>query len=211
MSEQYTSILASNLFMNQKYEPQRTNNFELQIVGLSTIVRAGYTSDSTNHGYTSEMYQRLQSIDTTQEMILSIKGAFSPQVTLQSLEIPYGNTKTKFAGVPTYNDGSLSWVDYYDQDTEALLLAWRRAAFDDDTGAIGDAINYKRTAYLTYYSPSGRAARRFKLEGCWLQSVNGSAFSNDSASIRELSVTLVHDRHMRVDVSTETALKGYSQ
>lgn len=202
----YTSYLASSLFMDKQYEPQRTNNFELQITGLNTIVRAGFSEGGTN-GFSSDIWKRLGETETIQELILSIRSAFSPKTSISILEIPYGNTKTKFAGVPSYDTGTIVWNDYYDQDTELILKAWQSAAFDESTGAVGDAINYKRTAYLTMFSPSGRKARRWKLYNCWVSDVNGDDFSNENNNVRGLSATFVYDKAVRLeDWEEESAL-----
>lgn len=195
----YTDFLASSLFMTDKYEPQRTNNFELQITGLNTIVRAGFSSDHSTNGYSKEIKQRLDDTATVQELILSIKSAFSPKTNISVLEVPYGNTKTKFAGVPSYDNGTITWNDYYDLDTELILKAWQAAAFDDATGAVGDASNYKRTAYLTMFSPSGRKARRWKLYNCWVSDVNGDDFSNENNNVRGLAATFVFDKAVRLE------------
>ena len=205
----FTSTIASSLFMNETYEPQRTNNFELQIVGLHNIVKAGFSSSDKNHGYSDEVWRRLnkEKESTVRELILSIKSAFSPKTSVSVLEMQYGNTKTKFAGIPSYDNGTITWNDFYDYDTELILKAWQSAAFDDTTGAIGDAINYKRTAYLTMFSPSGRKARRWKLYNCWVSDVNGDDFSNDGNNTRGLSATFVYDKAVRLEnVDGESAL-----
>lgn len=205
----FTSTIASSLFMNETYEPQRTNNFELQIVGLHNIVKAGFSSGDKNHGYSDEVWRRLnkEKESTVRELILSIKSAFSPKTSVSVLEMQYGNTKTKFAGIPSYDNGTITWNDFYDYDTELILKAWQSAAFDDTTGAIGDAINYKRTAYLTMFSPSGRKARRWKLYNCWVSDVNGDDFSNDGNNTRGLSATFVYDKAVRLEnVDGESAL-----
>lgn len=208
--KQFTTTIASSLFMNETYEPQRTNNFELQIVGIHDIVRAGYTNTGT-HGYSTEIWNRLNKFkeDTTRELILSIKSAFSPKTSISVLEVQYGNTRTKFAGIPSYDNGTITWNDYYDYDTELILKAWQAAAFDETTGAVGDAVNYKRMAYLTMFSPSGRKARRWTLYNCWVSDVNGDDFSNDGNNVRGLAATFVFDRAVRCEnVDEETSVSG---
>jgi hypothetical protein len=208
-NDKYTSILSSSLFMDKKNEPQRTNNFELQITGLNSIVRAGFTKDDANSGYSAAIKKRLEDTATIQELILSIKSAFSPKVSISILEVQYGNQKTKFAGVPTYENGTITWHDYYDQDTELILKAWQAAACDDATGAVGDAADYKRTAYLTMFAPNGRHARRWKLINCWVADVNGDDFSNEGNNIRGLAATFIFDKVIRLESwDTESALTG---
>ncbi len=210
----YTNVLASSVFMNESYEPARTNNFELQITGLDTLVKAGYSSEDTNKGYSAEIAARLEKTETVQELILSVKSAFSPKTSISVLDIPYGNTRTKFAGIPSWDSGQITWVDYYDLDTELILKAWQAAAVNEETGAVGDAKNYKRTCYLTTFSPSGRKARRYKLINCWISDVNADDLSNENNSIRGLAATFVYDKAVRLEDWTSegvnSALETYN-
>lgn len=207
--KQYTNTLASSLFMTTEngYEPQRTNNFEFQVTGLNTLTKAGYApKPGEPNGYSKNISDILKDSDLAQELILSVNSAFTPRVSLSQLTIQYGNTQTKYAGIPTYDNGTIAYNDFYDKDTELVLKAWQYAAFDEETGAVGDAANYKKTAYLTMFSPSGRKARRYKLIGCWVADVNGDDFSNDGNNIRRLSATIVYDKAVRLsEFNTESA------
>lgn len=215
--KQYTNTLASSLFMTTEngYEPQRTNNFEFQVTGLKTLTKAGYTPKNDGpSGYSKLITDILTNNDLAQELILSVSSAFTPRVSLSQIPIQYGNTQTKYAGMPTYDNGTIAYNDFYDKDTELILKAWQYAAFDEETGAVGDAINYKKTAYLTMFSPSGRKARRYKLIGCWVADVNGDDFSNDGNNIRRLSATIVYDKAIRLanfnEESASSKEGGYS-
>lgn len=193
-------LIAGTLFLTTEngFEPQRTNNFELQITGLDTIKNAGMTSSNKKtNGYSQAIYNRLQNI--ADELVLSVKTGFSPKENVSTLEVPYGNSKVKFAGIPSYEDGTVAWNDYYDKDTELILKAWQSAAYNAKTGAVGDAADYKRTAYMTMYSPSGKVGRRWKLHGCWVSSVNGDDMSNESNAVRSLSATFVYDWAERLE------------
>lgn len=195
--------LASHLFMTSEngYEPQRSNNFEFQVVGLDTIVNADPSSTgSSTNGYSQEIYNKLQDTDM---LVLSVKSGFTPKENVSSLTIPYGNSQVKFAGIPTYEDGNIVWNDYYDKDTELVLKAWQSAAYNSRTGAVGDAKNYKRTAYMTLYSPSGATIRRWKIYGCWVSTVNGDDPSNENNAIRSLSATFIYDYAVRLEDYTD--------
>ena len=147
-NDTYTTALAAHLFAvaNNNYEPQRTNNFELAIVGLSNIYAAGCERDN-NHGFTQAEYKLLQ--NSGNELTLSIQGAFTPQENISKLEVPYGNSSVKFAGKVEYPDGTITWTDYYHQDMELLLKCWLRSVYNGQNGAVGDATDYKCTAYVT--------------------------------------------------------------
>ena len=212
--KQYTNTLASSLFMTTEngYEPQRTNNFEFSVTGLDTLTKAGYSKiDGHTNGYSQKIAEVLESSDLAQELILSVNSAFTPRVSLSQLTIQYGNTQTKYAGIPSYDNGTIAYNDFYDKDTELILKAWQYAAFDEETGAVGDAENYKKTAYLTMFSPSGRKAGRYKFIGWWVADVNGDDFSNDGNNIRRLSATIVYDKAVRLtefNVESATSKEG---
>jgi len=197
----YTTSVASHLFMDSSYEPQRTNNFELQITGLNKLWRAGYphTTENETHGFSAEMWKALNSDKVQKDLILSVKSAFTPKVEIQNLEVQYGNTKTKFAGIPQYSDGTIEWYDFYSKDTELILKAWQSAAFDESTGCVGDAQDYKLQAYLTMFSPSGRMARRWKLYNVWVKNVNGTDFANTGNDVRSLSAAFIFDYAVRLE------------
>lgn len=196
-NENYTSALAAHLFVaTNKYEPQRTNNFELVITGLEGIYAAGMDRDS-NHGFSPDEYALIKA--SSNDLTLSIQGAFTPQENISKLEVPYGNSNVKFAGKVEYPDGTITWTDYYHQDMELLLKCWLRAVYNGTNGAVGDAEDYKCTAYVTSFSPSGRYARRWKLFGVFPTQVNGDDYSNENNSIRRLSCTLSYDRAVRLE------------
>ena len=178
--------LSSHLFMTSEsgFEPQHTNNFEFQVTGLDTMTRAG------GEEFTATERQMLAN---TSDLILTTRDSFTPAEDISDIRISYGNGSTRFAGVPSFGDGSITFNDFYDKDIEYILKLWQRAAYDPETGAVGDAKNYKRTAYLTMYSPSGRVARRWVLYGTWVRAVNGDNMSNENVSSRTLSVVLSYD------------------
>lgn len=195
--------LASHLFMTSEngYEPQRTNNFEFQVVGLDSIVNADPDAgNSSYNGYSQAVFNKLKDTDN---LVLSVKAGFSPKENVSTVNVAYGNSHVKFAGIPTYDDGNIVWNDYYDKDTELVLKAWQSAAYNARTGSVGDARNYKRTAYMTMYSPSGNAIRRWKIFGCWVSTVNGDDLSNDNNAIRTLSATFVYDYAVRLETYTD--------
>lgn len=192
-----TRYTASHLFINTAngFEPQRTNNFEMVITGLSTIKPAG------DDVYSEKVANMLKNMGD--DLVLSIKNGFTPKENISTLEVPYGNSLVKFAGKPTYDDGTIIWNDYYDKDIELILKAWQRAASNPKNGAIGDAKNYKRECIMTMYSPGYTVARRWLIHGCWVNHVNGDDMGNENNSIRTLSAGFVYDWAERQETENE--------
>lgn len=189
--------MASHLFINTNngFEPQRTNNFEMSITGLSNLKPAG------GGDYSPKVRAMLNNM--SDDLVLSIKDGFTPQEKISVLPVPYGNSEVKFAGRPTYDEGSIRWNDYYDKDIELLLKAWQMAAFNPQNGAVGDAKNYKLEAIMTMYSPGYTVARRWLIHGCWLAAVNGDDMGNENNSIRTLSAQFVYDWAQRMEEANE--------
>src|SRR5574344_946340 len=114
-NDTYTTNLAAQLFMTGKgttYEPQRTNNFELQFIDLGSIKKAG------GQTYPQDIKDAL---NNAEDMILSVKSAFNPSLSVSQLSVQYGNNTVKYAGIPSYSNGTVVWNDFYDRDTERVL------------------------------------------------------------------------------------------
>lgn len=71
-----------------RYEPQRTNNFEVQITGLSD----------------------------NKVVTLSTNNFSSPNIQIDIINVPYGNNTIKFAGKPTYTDATIQLNDFIGAD-----------------------------------------------------------------------------------------------
>ena len=97
--------MASHLFVNTDngFEPQRTNNFEMSISGLSNLKPAG------GGDYSAKVRAMLNNM--SDDLILSIKNGFTPKENISVLTVPYGNSEVKFAGRPSYDEGSIIWND----------------------------------------------------------------------------------------------------
>lgn len=169
-----------------EFEPQRTNNFEVQIVGLP----------NTN-GRT---------------ITLAVASYTAPQIEQQVIEVDYGNNKIKFAGKPTFNNSPITLNDFIGQDVEKIISDWQKLAYDYSTQKIGWAYNrdvagnvftdeqgnqvyggYKKTAYLIEYAPDGSCARTWMLVGCWIQSLSLGNYSQEGNAVRQIECTLVYD------------------
>lgn len=152
---------------SHNWEPQRTNNFELQIVGLS---------DPASNTVT-----------------LSVANFSAPSVSVNPITVPYGNNKVKFAGTPEYGESSVTFNDFIGLDTAGILDTWFKDTYNVDDQTVGEASRYKKTAYLIEYSPDGKTSRQWQLEGCWLSNLSFGDFNQEGGSVRQVSGTLQYD------------------
>ena len=171
-------IYAGFMSTDPAYEIQRTNNFRIDI-------------NLTEFG--GEIGQIALACETTG----------LPNSNTDPLEAPYGNSMVKFAGKTNFDDISITVKDYIEKDIEAILMRWRYAVYNPDTGKIGWAQYYKREARITLYSPNGTRERSWVATGVWPTSVELGDLDYSSSDLRKITMTLSVD-HAAMDRS------GYS-
>ena len=171
----------------QLYEPARSNNFEFIVTDIDDLLYAGTdvnTSNETDH------------IKNGQEVLrVSVVSSSVPHFTLGKIEVKRGNNTVKFAGVPSFDDGTLVLNDYIGARTKSVLLAWQALAYDVMTEKVHRATNYKKDCTLVEYSPDyNEIIRTWTLKGCWISGISEPEFSNETNDKRTTTVTIVYDR-----------------
>lgn len=169
------SISPMHLSANTRYEPQRTNNFQVTIKGVPGGPGAAL------------------------ELTLAVSTFGKPNITTDPIEVAHGNSKVKFAGVANYaGSETLEVVDYIGADIEQLVNNWHKQVFDPVTGAIGFAQNYKKTALITEFAPDGTMAREWTLVGVFPSGVSyGDSLTYDSGEVKKIQITLSYDKAYR--------------
>lgn len=150
-------------------ELQRVNNFLIEISGLPVTVS------------------------------FLVQGFPLPSSENEVLEVKYGNTKIKLPGPLSFSEGEMTILDSIDLDTEKVISDWRAEVTDPRTEAMGLAVNYKKDAVVTQFTPDGAIARQWKLEGVWPNAFKPGDLANDSSDIKKMSVTLQWDRAYRLE------------
>jgi hypothetical protein len=171
------------------YEPQRTNNFEIQFPGLGTLVSAKGDMKFTDPG---------------NKITLAVKSVGDLQQSIDAISVHYGNNAIKFAGKPTLNDISIGINDFIGMDTERILEAWSSLVYNKYTQAVGRASIYKTDAYLLEFAPDGTHVKAWKLEGCWPGTITYGGFNQEGANAREISMTLNVDFAYALDYETNS-------
>lgn len=172
---------AGHMVHVQDWEPQRVNNFEVVITGLSELQLA----DGTTKVFPPNAAERI---------MLSVDSFAAPKIDIGQITTHYANNSIKWAGKPEFPNSDLVINDYIGIETEKILAAWFRCAYDFKTETIGYATNYKKTAYLIEYAPNGTRARTWRLDGCWLASMHLGDWNQQGNEQRKLNATLVYDR-----------------
>ena len=173
----------------QLFEVQRQNNFVTDIDG---IIRAGALGTESN-----------AKINNAQEMLrLSVTKAFVPHFTQEVVNIKRGNSTLKYAGVPSFPEGSIDFNDYIGADIKSILKAWQNLSYNVRTEKVGslDVTNYKKDCYLIEYTPDYRKVRTWRLYGCWISSLSEGEYTSDSGDKHQISCTIQYDR-AEIDLS----------
>lgn len=168
-----------HMAQSNDFEPQRNNNFEVQITGLNSLT-------SVDKG-------RAIAANASELITLSVATYSAPQINVSPIQVSYGNNKIKFAGLPEFPDSSIVLNDYIGINVEKILSAWQKLVYDPKTQVVGLASNYKKNAYLIEYAPDGTQARQWMLVGCWPSALQLGDFNQEGGSVRQVTITLTYD------------------
>lgn len=176
----------------QLFEIQRQNNFEFVVTDIDGIYRAGSNGTESS-----------AALKNAQEMLrLSVNKAFIPHFKQETVSIKRGNSTLKYAGVPSFDAGSLSFHDFIGADVKSILMAWQNLSYNVQTEKVGslDVTNYKKDCYLIEYTPDYRKVRTWRLHGCWISSLTEGEYTADSGDKHMIDATIEYDR-AEIDLS----------
>lgn len=166
------------------YEIQRTNNFEFIVTDIDGIMKAGMQGGEANG-----------TIANAQEILrLSVVSSTIPHFSQNPIEVKRGNSTMKFAGVPTFEAGTLKLNDYIGAATKEVLMAWQNLSYNVVTEKVGLASDYKKDCYLVEYTPDNQKVRQWKLHGCWISKLNESEYNSEQNDKKQIDVTIEYDR-----------------
>lgn len=125
---------------------------------------------------------------------LNVTKASVPNFTVGVHEYRRGNDVVKFAGVPTYKDGSITVDDVVGMRTKDLLYAWQYLAYNPRTRKGGRMKDYKKTCTLIEYTQDYEQIRTWTLYGCFITGIDEGEFDRTSDDKRQLTVAISYDR-----------------
>lgn len=178
------------------FEPQRGNNFELIVTGLGGLTKAGMQDTDSNSAIGSEA-------EAQETIRLAVSQAFVPSFSQTPIEIKRGNSTIKYAGTPTFSEGTIRVNDYIGLGTLETLYAWQAKSYNVLTEKVGVGQDYKKTAYLMEYTPDFQLVRTWVLYGCWISNLTEDTFdSSNQNNLHTISATIQYDKGM-IDRSSE--------
>lgn len=170
------------------YEAARTGFFSLIVDDLDGIIKSTYTGDHANAPKTDKIAKAQETLK------LNVLTADVPHFELNTLEYRRGNEVVKFAGVPTFNSGSVKVDDIVGLDTKAILMAWQALAYNVHTGKGGRMKDYKRKCVLVEYTQDYEQVRSWDLYGCWIKNLSEDAFDRENDGKRAITATIEYDK-----------------
>lgn len=177
---------AYHMIGDDDYEPQRNNNFEVHIYGLSGLL-------------TVDKGIRIPQDVAEESLTLSAVSVGQINTNVGILQVPYGNTKVKFAGLPEISDSDIVYNDFIGKSTERIIAAWHALVFNPKTEKIGRASIYKKPGILIETAPDGTHARTWQLKGCWPSNVQYGQYDYNGGATRQITMTLTYDIAIPLD------------
>jgi hypothetical protein len=144
-------------------------------------------------------------IKNAQEVLrVSVNKAFVPHFTQEIVTIKRGNSTLKYAGVPSFGEGTLDFHDFIGAEPKAVLMAWQNLSYDVRTETVGCVMPghqpYKKDCYLIEYGPDYCHVRTWKLYGCWISSISEDDYTADSGDKHMVHCTIQYD-HAEIDMT----------
>lgn len=187
-----TYHIASN---SDLLEPQRVNNFELQIVFTANeLVMPNIDPKSENVKYINAQV-------ASDTLRLAVTKDSVPNFELSVLEQQHGNNKTKFVGKPKYSDMPITCNEYIGRNAKFILQAWQHLCYDPHNQEIGLAKKYKKTAYLMEYTPDWQLVSTTAIYGCWPSSVTFTDNDNTQEGSKTIDCTIQYDYFLPLDIT----------
>lgn len=166
------------------YEPHRSNIFQLIVTNLGSLLKPGSTGQVPTDYIT----------DGQDVLRLSVVTASIPDPTINVMSVRRGNSVMKAAGLPTFDDGSVTLREYEGTDAANVLYAWKQLAYNQETDTIGKMSAYKKDCYLVEYNvDKTEIVRQYLLKGCWVSSISREALTVESEGPRTITVTMPFD------------------
>ena len=173
------------------YQPAKKNFFEFVVEGLGSLLKPGVEEG---------LAEDSDYIDNGQEIIrIAVHETSVPHFELATLSIRKGNSVSKYAGVPTYSEGTLVCTDLIGAQSKAVLEAWQMLAYNPLTDRGGnaykaDGTGYKKNATLIEYTSEHVKVRSWKLIGCWISNISEDNYNQETDDIQRVTCTIQYDR-----------------
>ena len=123
-----------------------------------------------------------------------MKTANRPQMSIESLEIPFINSKRYLAGRMTFQTMGITLHDPIAPSGAQQVMEWIRTHYESVSGRAGYADFYKRDIQLKMLDPVGTVIELWDIKGAFIKSANFNDLSyDDNSTPVEIALTLRYD------------------
>lgn len=191
---------ASHFASSSNFEVQRSNHFEI-LINLNALELGDEGTNVLQALGERQGDSVLSSASLETAFRLCCTTANVPNINIQSIDLKHGNETVKVAGAPSYDDINVSVYDTIGFDMSRMLLKWFYKVFDPTTHTMGLVTQYKTTANLFLYDPTGKTYRQWICYGVFPKSLQFGDYSADGGG-QAISVrmTLSVDKAEYVEV-----------
>ena len=180
-----TRHISTNL---ANYEAGRTGFFVLEIHGLDNLLKPDYPGDP-------EVATGSDRLENAAEYLrLNVLKCPVPHFEISTNTYRRGNDVVHFAGVPTWNGGTIVVDDIVGLDTKSILMAWLYLAYNPHTRKGGRMKDYKKTATLIEYTQDYEPIRTWTLDGIFITKLTEDDFDRENDGKRQITATFIYDR-----------------
>jgi hypothetical protein len=151
MTEQ--SLNTTHIYDNlAAYEAARNSFFVFYVdpTQLTNLYSPSFDPDSAEGKV--EDGTRFDGQTASDALRLNVVKSSVPNFTIETHEYRRGNDVVKFAGVPTFKEGSITIDDVVGLHTKDMLYAWQYLAYNPITRKGGRMKDYKKTCTLIEYT-----------------------------------------------------------
>lgn len=132
-------------------------------------------------------------------VLLLLKEANRPHVTIEEAEMHHNQEKAWFAGKHSWESIKLVFYDgELPEDCSNEIWGWLNGVIDIPGVTVAKPRDYKKECLLKMLDGAGGASESWKMFGCWCQDINWMNLDYTSTDIQLIEVTMRYDRALRL-------------
>lgn len=191
-----TNAIGSYHLMNNPnlYEIQRRNNFEIIIDLGNDIIQTAFGNAIQKAGTSGINDSSVYVVAPDEKLTISVTNCTTPHFSQDAIRVKRGNNEIRYAGVPKFDSGSITFNDYIGAEIVDILYAWQNKSYNVFTEKVGLVEDYKKTATLIEYTPDYQVVRVWKLYGVWVSAIKEDGFDYENGGKNTVSCTLEYDK-----------------
>lgn len=191
-----TRHISSNL---NNYEAARTGFFTLVVDDLTNLLKVNYTGEKEAANVDTDYITNAES-----SLRLNVVKFPVPHFSVSTMEYRRGNDIVKFAGIPSWEDGTIVVDDVVGLDTKSILVSWLYLAYNPHTRKGGRMKDYKKHATLCEYTQDYELIRTWEIDGLFITKLQEDDFDRENDGKRQIQASFSFDRaYVKLPEETE--------